>query len=279
MTRFFDQFDQVRQSTRQRLTSADSNALPADGSAGPRPFDIEPLEKWLYEAYMRHYKNNPELAQAFWLGVAEALTDHVHVTQKQQGMSLLAVVALIESLACTLSISVIPKKTFAQTTELLTKPLGMLFDGGIRPLRIHSALLELALLTGSLESQNQMESALWGEVKREIAKHPNELIDPLLAHGVAMCASAWSVMHRSRPADLSFLTTWYHPNEQETIQLQEHLRHAQALLQRMQRSCDERVWASVESGLTGRPSLQPSTSVPRFHRAVAPTIRLTPSLF
>jgi hypothetical protein len=64
--------DEIKRVVSKRLCAAEDQPI-VESEMGPAPFQDEPLERWLFEGYLRAYRLEPIQHQAFWEGVADAV--------------------------------------------------------------------------------------------------------------------------------------------------------------------------------------------------------------
>ena len=270
MPQFFDRFEAVRDSVRWRLTAKDAKALPLDGTAGPMPFDIEPLEKWLYEAYFRQYRNDETLRSAFWAGVAEAMEASVPPTNELHGICIKRCAELVDQIANNFGIETIGKKAFERVNTQIGKP-GALPLGGDVPedLMLQGALLRFSLLTSiSVASVSvlQGEQALWTSINRCLADEPNAINVMLVADTLCGLFRAWATMGRRNVELQSIVRGWCLSGTVDKGRLESYMKRTQTLLERSGAEYDKAIWRTLETCVSGQPGLtaRVPSSIPRY---------------
>lgn len=270
MQRFFDQFSDVRDSVKLRLTAVDANALPSDGVAGPRPFDIEPLEKWLFEAYARHYKDDETLKSAFWAGLAEAMEASVPTTDKTHGNCIKRSADLIDQIANNFGTETISKKAFELVNERIGIQRATLQDvGDIDVLMLQGALLRFSLLTspnGSSNSVLKTEAILWASIHRGMANDYSAVNVMLVADTLCTLFRAWAIMGRREVALQSIVRGWCQSGAVDKGRLASYMKRNLSLLKLSRARYDEAIWQTLESCVSGHPrsATDLSSGIPRY---------------
>lgn len=270
MQQFFDRFEAVRDSVKLRLTAKDAQALPLDGTAGPMPFDIEPLEKWLYEAYFRQYKDDETLQSAFWAGVAEAMEASVPPTNELHDICIKRSADLIDQIANNFGTETIGKKAFERVNAQICIQRAAPHDGNAKDvLMLQGALLRFSLLTsrnGAWTSVLQTEEALWTSIHRYLANDPNAINAMLGADTLCTVFRAWASMGRREVALQPIVREWCQSGTVDKGRLESYMKRAFTLLKLSKATFDDAIWHTLESCISGQPSLngRPASSVPRY---------------
>lgn len=270
MLEFFDRFEAVRNSVKLRLTAKDAKALPLDGTAGPTPFDIEPLEKWLYEGYFRRYKDDETLRSAFWAGVAEAMEVSIPPANELHGKCIKRSADLLDQIANNFGVETIGQKAFERVNVQISKPHAVSDDGGVtNVLMLQVALLRLALLTSSNRTSNsvlQAEEVLWTSIHRCLANDPNAINVMLRADALCTLFRAWATMGRREVVLQSIVRSWCQLGAVDKSRLESYMKRALTLLKQSKVKFDESIWHTLESCVSGQPSLRSraSSGIPRY---------------
>jgi hypothetical protein len=280
MEQFFNRFEAVRGSVKLRLTAKDAKALPADGTAGPMPFDIEPLEKWLYEAYYRQYKDDETLRSAFWAGVAEAIDASIPLTNESHGICIKRSADLLDQIANNLGADKIVKKVFERANELIVIQRAGPHNGGVTDvLMLQSALLRFTLLTspnGAVTSVLQTEESLWTSIYRCLADDTNALNAMLGADTLCTLFRAWAIMGRRQVECQSVVRGWCQSGSVDKGRLENYMKRTLTLLRLSKAEYDEAIWRTLESCVSGQPSftIGGSSGIPRYRPSVFPAVAL-----
>jgi len=278
MQQFFDRFEAVRDSVKLRLTAKDAKALPLDGTAGPMPFDIESLEKWLYEAYIRRYKNDEILQSAFWAGVAEAMEASVPPTNESHGICIKRSADLLDQIANNFGAETIGKRAFERVNAQIGKQRAAPHDGGVTDvLMLEGALLRLSLLTspnGAWTSVLQAEKALWTSIHRCLANDPTAINVMLVADTLCVLFRAWALMGRREVALQSIVRGWCQSGTVDKGRLESYMKRTSSLLKLSKAKYDEAIWHTLESCVSGQPSFiaRGSSCIPRYRPSALPAV-------
>lgn len=281
MQQFFDRFEAVRDSVKLRLTAKDARTLPLDGTAGPMPFDIEPLEKWLYEAYFRQYKDDETLQSAFWAGVAEAMEASVPPTNELHGICIKRSADLLDQIANNFGVKTIGTKAFERVNAQIGMQRATPHDVGVPDvLMLQGALLCFSLLTsvnGASTSVLQTEESLWTSIHRCLAADPNAINAfnaMLMADTLCMLFRAWAIMGRREVALQSIVRGWCQSGTVDKGRLESYMKRTLSLLKLSKVKYDEAIWHTLESCVSGQPSLttRRSSGVPRYRPSVFPAV-------
>lgn len=281
MKSFHDKYEGVRDSVKLRLTAKDATALPLNGIAGPRPFDIEPLEKWLYEAYARHYKDNETLQSAFWAGVAEAIETSVPQTNESQGICIKRTADLLDQIANNFGVEKINNKAFERANELIKMQSAIsLGVGGIEVLMLQGALLRFSLLTshnGASGSVLQSEYDFWKSIHRCLADSPSAINLMVGADMLCMLFRAWAIMGRREVALQSIVRGWCQSGTIDKGRLESYMKRTLTLLKRSGAKFNEAIWNTLEICVSGQPSppTHISSGIPRYRPSVFPAVLVT----
>jgi hypothetical protein len=280
MQPFFDRYEAVRDSVKLRLTAKDAKALPLDGTAGPRPFDIEPLEKWLYEAYFRQYKDDETLRAAFWAGVAEAMEASVPPTNEVHGVCIKRSADLLDQIANNLGAETIGKKAFEQVNAQIGMQRATPHDGGVTDvLMLQGALLRFSLLTspyGASTSVLQTEETLWTSIHRCLVNDPNAINVMLSADTLCVLFRAWAIMGRREVALQSIVRGWCQSGTVDKGRLASYMKRTLTLLKLSKAEYDEAIWHTLESCATGQLSLAARypSGIPRYRPSTFATLAM-----
>ena len=278
MQQFFDRFEAVRDSVKLRLTANDASALSSDGNAGPRPFDIEPLEKWLFEAYARHYKDDETLQSAFWAGVAEAMEASVPPANESHSICIKRSAGLLDQIANCFGAETIGKKAFERVNAQIGVQRAEPHDGSTTDvLMLQGALLSFSLLTsrsGASTSVLQTEESLWTSIHRCLTDHPNTINVMLGADTLCMLFRAWALMGRREVALQSIVRGWCQSGTVDKDRLESYMKRTLALLKRSGAKYDDAIWHTLEACVSGQPSLPARTAsgIPRYRPSVFPAV-------
>ena len=278
MHQFFDRYETVRDSVKLRLTAKDAKALPLDCTAGPMPFDIEPLEKWLYEAYFRRYKDDEILRAAFFAGVAEAMEASVPPTNESHGICIKRSADLLDQIANNFGAETIGKKAFERANAQIGIQRAAPHDGGVTDvLMLQGALLRFSLLTspnGAWTSVLQAEEALWTSIHRCLANDPNAINIMLGADTLCTLFRAWALMGRREVALQSIVRGWCQSGSVDKGRLESYMKRTLSLLKLSKAKYDEAVWHTLESCVSGQQSstIRSSSGVPRYRPSAFPAM-------
>lgn len=278
MQQFFDRFEAVRDSVKLRLTVKDAKALPLDGTAGPMPFDIEPLEKWLYEAYFRQYKDDETLRSAFWVGVAEAMEASVPLTNELHGICIKRSADLLDQIANNLGVETIGKEAFQQANVQIGMQRALPLDGGVTDgLMLQGALLRFSLLTspsGASASILQTEESLWTSIHRCFVNDPNAINAMLAADTLCLLFRAWAIMGRREVALQYIVRGWCQSGTIDKGRLVSYMKRTLSLLKLSKAKCDAAIWHTLESCVSGQQSFttRSSSGVPRYRPSAFPAV-------
>lgn len=94
--------DEIKRVVAKRLCVVEDQPL-SESEMGPTPFQDEPLERWLFEGYLRAYSLEPIQHQAFWEGVAEALFTLMPLDSAQHLEPLLRCTRLVDRIGLRLT--------------------------------------------------------------------------------------------------------------------------------------------------------------------------------
>lgn len=264
MTRsaYFDDFADIRNAVCQRLLAVTDADLPKDGSAGPPPFDIEPLEKWLFEAYVRHYKDEPNRHGAFWIGFADALEKLLSGSQHFECVRRCS--ELLEHISNDPNINKVKKESFVETNRLLARPTTTDAASESDAIERQIALLKIALFTstsGSLSSVLEVEERLRATLSLCLGTGPTPDAQ-LVADAICWLLRAWLHTENREVQRHRLLVQW--------CAVDDHLErfgHCTEAMERVVRRCTpERLdaWSELIAAATNRPL--PATA----HRAQKP---------
>lgn len=274
MSQFFDRFEEIRDAVRQRLTATSAAELPADGTAGPRPFDIEPLEKWLYEAYARSYKDDVDRLSAFWGGVAEALEEVVPPTSEAQGQCVKRCADLMDQIANNFGIQSVKKEPFARANEQLAMRLANPTTlGEIDILTFQSSLLRIALLSSANPTSAavlQTESNLWTSIHRLLVTHGPSAYQMLVADTLCVLFRAWAVLGRRNPDPQRIVRQSCQTGTVDKIRLEKYMKRTHSLLNLSMAVYEDAIWQSLQACVSGKPVISgvSRSGVPRYSRRV-----------
>lgn len=278
MQKFFDRFEAVRDSVKLRLTAKDAKALPLDGTAGPMPFDIESLEKWLYEAYFRQYKDDKTLQAAFWAGVAEAMEASVPPTNELHGICIKRSADLLDQIANNFGAETIGEKAFERANVQIGLQRAAPHDGGVTDvLMLQGALLRFTLLTspnGAWNSVLQAEDALWTSIHRCLANDPNAINAMLGADTLCTLFRSWALMGRREVALQSIVRGWCQSGIVDKGRLESYMKRTLSLLKLSKAKYDEAIWHTLEICVSGQPSFiaRGSSGIPRYRPSAFPAV-------
>ena len=278
MQQFFDRFEAVRDSVKLRLTAKDAKALPLDGTAGPMPFDIEPLEKWLYEAYFRQYKDDELLQAAFWAGVAEAMEISVPPTNELHGICIKRSADLLDQIANNLGAEAIGKRAFERTNAQIAMQRAVPHGGGVTDvLMLKGALLRFSLLTsssGASASVLQTEASLWTSIHSCLADDPKAIHAMLGADTLCTLFRAWAIMGRREVALQSIVRGWCQSGTVDKGRLASYMKRSLTLLKLSKAKYNEAIWHTLESSVSGQPSFtaRGSSGIPRYRPSASAAV-------
>lgn len=276
MTQFFDTKEDIRQAVRLRLLAAAPGALPPDGSAGPRPFDIEPLEKWLYEGFARHYVQDETRKAAFWFGVADSLSEAIPPTDATRIESVKRCANLLEQIANNFGATAIQ---IAAMGEMLKRPVFSTTQPELPPaetLKLQVALLRIfLLLSGGLPHPQllQLEFDTWKSIDANLASAPVLADAMLTAEALCVLFRAWTLLRRRNPAEQAIVRGWCQSLVLDTSRVLAYMKRSHTLMKSSGAYFDPAIWAALESCVSGvRNSVEVGRSgIPRF--SVANSIR------
>jgi hypothetical protein len=278
MQQFFDRFEAVRDSVKFRLTAKDAKALSLDGTAGPMPFDIEPLEKWLYEAYFRQYQDDETLQAAFWAGVAEAMEASIPPTNESHGICIKRSADLLDQIANNFGAETIGEKAFERANVQIGMQRAPPHDVGVTDvLTLQGALLRFSLLTspnGAWASVLQAEDALWTSIHRCLANDPNAINAMLGADTLCTLFRAWALMGRREVALQSIVRGWCQSGSVDKGRLESYMKRTLSLLKLSKAKYDEAIWYTLESCVSGQLSFSArgSSGIPRYRPSAFPAV-------
>lgn len=270
MHQFFDRYETVRDSVKLRLTAKDAKALPLDCTAGPMPFDIEPLEKWLYEAYFRRYKDDEILRAAFFAGVAEAMEASVPPTNEFHCICIKRSADLLDQIANNFGSETIEKKRFERANTLIGMLRAVPHDvDAAEVLMLQGALLRFSLLTspsGESNSVLKTEDSLWTSIHRCLVNDPSAIHVMLGADTLCVLFRAWAIIGRREVALQSIVRGWCQSGTVDKGRLESYMKRALTLLKLSRAKYDEAIWHTLESCVMGQPRLtaRSSSGVPRY---------------
>jgi len=278
MQPLLNQFSDVRDTVKLRLTAKDADALPLDGTAGPRPFDIEPLEKWLYEAYARYYKNDETFNSAFWAGLAGAMEASVPIINETHRNCIKRSADLIDQIANNFGVEAILKKAFERVNELIGMQRETLQDvDDINALMLQGAVLRFSLLTspdGTSNSVLQSEKVLWESIHRCMVNDCNAVSVMLVADTLCTLFRAWAIMGRRELVLQPIVRVWCQTGAVDKGRLESYMKRNLSLLKLSRARYNEAIWQTLESCVSGRPhsaNAVPS-AIPRYRRQAAPVM-------
>ena len=274
MTQFFDDFADIRQAARLRLLAATSASLPTDGTAGPLPFDIEPLEKWLYEGFARHYVQDDNRKTAFWFGVADALKEAIPPTNESKGESVKRCANLMDQIANNFGASAI---RIASMGELLKRPVASQAYPLLKrsdALTLQVALLRIFLLLSGGKAHShllQIESDTWANLHVNLAAAPFPFDAMQSADALCVLFRAWALLRRRNPPEQAIVRGWCQSNVLDTNRLLAYMKRTRTLLKTSGAYFDPAIWAALESCVSGipNPAEVSRSGTPRFSYAIA----------
>ena len=283
MTQFFDTREDIRQAVRLRLLAAAPEALPTDGSAGPRPFDIEPLEKWLYEGFARHYVQDETRKAAFWFGVADSLSEAIPPTDATRIESVKRCANLLEQIAnnfraTAIQVSAMGEILKRQPVSMVPHELAL-----AEALKLQVALLRIfMLLSEGLPHPQllQLESDTWKSIYANLASVP-VLADAMLnADALCVLFRAWALLRRRNPDKQAIVRGWCQSSVLDAKRVLAYMTRSLTLLKASGAYFDPAIWAALESCVSG---IQPPVGggrsvVPRYsvaNRAHQPAMLAT----
>lgn len=280
MQQFFDKFEAVRDSTKLRLTAKDDRALPLDGAAGPIPFDIEPLDKWLYEAYIRQYKSNQILQSAFWSGIADAIDACIPSTTELHGICIKRSTDLLEQIANNFGVETLGKQAFERINAQIGMQRGTPRGGAATDVfMLQSALLRFALLTspnGASTSVLRTEDALWTHIHRCLADAPSTINAMLGADTLCLLFRAWAIMGRREVMLQVKVRNWCQTGTVDKVRLEGYMKRTLSLLKLSNAAYDEAIWRTFESCVSDQQcsTSRRSSGIPRYTRSIFPTLAM-----
>jgi hypothetical protein len=261
---YFDDFADIRSAVSQRLLAVTDITLPTDGSAGPPPFDIEPLEKWLFEAYVRHYKDDTTRHGAFWAGFSDAL--ETFLPSGSQNLECISRCAeLLEHISNDPSIANVKKESFVQVNTLLARSTSMVSNGRndsktdtqseANVLRLKTALFKIAFFTEqapSFAAVLQTELDLRQVVLAATGAGP-QLNTPLIADAICWLLRAWAHLGNRDILRRGLVTQWCMASDDHRERFEHGTRAMERVMQRCGENNDLVIWAELISAACGTP--------------------------
>lgn len=274
MSEYFDSKDEIRQAVHVRLQAEAPEALSTDGTAGPKPFDIEPLEKWLYEAYARHYVHDEARKAAFWSGIADVLEEAIPPTSASRIEVVKRCANLLDQIANNFGVKSIQEAAMA---GLLKRPVASsLYPAMPRPdaLSLQVALLRIFLLvSGGLAHPHllQVESDTWTNLHANLEVSPGPFSAMQSADAVCILFRAWALMRRRNPPEQAKVRGWCQSHALDTTRVLAYMKRTHTLLKTSGAYFDPAIWAALESCVSGdrNPVGAKFSGVPRFSSADA----------
>lgn len=269
MTRFFDTKEDIRQAVRLRILAATREALPTDGSAGPRPFDIEPLEKWLFEGFARHYVLDETRKAAFWFGVADSLAEVIPPTNAARIESVKLCASLLELIGNNFGSSAIQISAMGEILRRQAVSMPPPDLARAEALQLQVALLRIfVLLFEGLPSWQllQLESDTWTSIHANLASAPIPADAMLNADALCILFRAWALLRRRNPAEQAIVRGWCQSGALDTDRVLARMKRSHILMKSSGAHFDPAIWASLESCVSGeRNQFEVKRSgIPRF---------------
>lgn len=269
MTQFFDTKDEIRQAVLLRLLAPAPEALPTDGSAGPRPFDIEPLEKWLYEGFARHYVQDEARKAAFWFGVADSLAAVLPPTNTARIESVKRCAILLEQIANNFGATVIQVSAMGDILKRQAVSMAQRELVSAEALKLQVALLRIwMLLSGGLPHPQllQLETDTWRGIYANLASAPVPADAMLTADALCVLFRAWALLRRRNPAEQAIVRGWCQSSVLDANRVLAHMKRSHALMKSSGAYFDPAIWASLESCVSGdrNPVAVKKSGIPRF---------------
>jgi hypothetical protein len=274
MSEYFDSKEDIRQAVRLRLQVEAAADLPTDGTAGPQPFDIVPVEKWLYEGYARHYHRDEIGRTAFWSGIADVLEDAIPPTSEARIETVKRCANLLDQLANNFGVTAIQATAMAGLLKRPATSSSHLALSRADALSLEVALLRIFLLVSSGRAHPQLlqaESDTWTTLHANVAAAPSPFAAAQSADAVCVLFRAWALMRRRNPHEQAIVRGWCQSGPLDITRLLAYMKRTHTLLKASGAYFDPAIWAALESCVTGARNLvgaKPS-GVPRFSYAVA----------
>lgn len=274
MSEYFDSKDDIRQAVRLRLQVEAPADLPTDGTAGPQPFDIQPLEKWLYEAYARHYQHDEVRKAAFWFGMADALEDAVPPTSASKIETVKRCANLLDQIANNFGVIAIQATAMAGLLKRPATSISHLALSRAEVLSLQVAVLRIFLLVSGGWAHPQLlqaESDTWTTLHANVAAAPSPFAATQSADAVCVLFRAWSLIRRRNPPEQAIVRGWCQSGALDTTRVLAYMKRTHTLLKVSGAYFDPAIWAALESCVTGtrNPAGAKPSGVPRFSYAIA----------
>lgn len=271
---YFDEFTAIKAAVSQRLLAKTEADLPQDGSAGPMPFDIEPLEKWLFEAYVRHYKDDVNRRDAFWVGFADAL-EKLLTTGTQNVECISRCAELLEHISNDPKVANVKKESFVDVNRLLARPLGPIrITGESEALQIKTALLKIALFTTQpsyLTSVLQTEVDLRATVSLATSAMPLPSAQ-LITDAICWLFRAWSYTGNRDLTRRSVARQWCTATPDHLERLLHCTKAMERVMTRLGAKDELVIWTELVSSASNVP---PPPSAPTARRVPTPNYALS----
>jgi hypothetical protein len=267
--KYFNNKEDIRQVVKLRLQVDTADALPSDGTAGPQPFDIEPLEKWLYEGYARHYQHDEALKGAFWFGIADVLEDAIPATTAGRIETVKRCANLLDQIANNFGVASIQVAAIARMLKRPATSSKQLVLSLADMLSLQVALLRIFLLVSGGRAHPQLLQAefdTWSTLHANVVAATMPFAATQAADAVCVLFRAWALMCRRNPHEQSIVRGWCQSNALDTLRLLAYMKRTHTLLKASGAYFDPAIWAALESCVTGtRNQVRAKTSsVPRF---------------
>ena len=274
MTLFFNTKEDIRVAVRLRLLAATPADLPSDGTGGPLPFDIEPLEKWLYEGFARHYAQDDVRKTAFWFGVADALAEAIPPNNESKIESVKRCASLMDQIANNFGASAIQ---IAAMGEVLKRPVASQAYPALPrsdALTLQVALLRIFLLLSGGKTHPQLlqiESDTWANLHANLAVAPSPFDAMQSADALCVLFRAWALLRRRNPPEQAMVRGWCQSSVLGANRLIAYMQRTLTLLKSSGAYFDPAIWAALESCVSGipNPAQVIRSGIPRFSYAIA----------
>jgi hypothetical protein len=277
MSEYFNNLDQIRNAVRFRLTARADEVLPVDLSAGPHPFDIEPLEKWLFEGFSRQYRVDDDQANGFWLGLSEAIEFSCPVVNGAQAICVKRCADLLDMIGNNFGVEVIKRQSFISINETFNTMVPPCSDD-LDDLTTLSSLLRIALLTYEPISKGQsvlaIEHSLWMTIHRRLCADVDGVDAMLTSETLCVLFRAWSILGRREISVQTIIGQWCADGIIDRIRLTAYMKRTFSLLKLSGTTFDEPIWQTFSSNVSGKRQMLGSevkSSVPRYNRKTVGT--------
>jgi hypothetical protein len=254
MNRFFDTKEDIRQAVRLRLLVATAEVLPTDGSAGPRPFDIEPLEKWLYEGFARHYVQDETRKAGFWFGVADSLLEAIPPIDATRVESVKRCASLLEQIANNFGVAAIQVSAMGEILKRHAVSIAPSDLASPEALKLQVALLRIFILLSEgspIPQLLQLESDTWRSIYANLVSGQVPVDAMLYADALCVLFRAWATMGRRNPADQAIVSGWCQSQVMDTSRVLAHMKRAHILMKSSGAHFFPAIWAALESCVSG----------------------------